>query len=121
MHDALDRVLPTEMSKLMNGTTAVSTGREIGAYNWTPKTIGILRGVMRMVECSAIGSGFESVRETTTGWHWTHRDTRDAVRPLCVLLVETVPMHGGTFGRPTDGIVYSNFDGVSPVGFDQGL
>ena len=74
-----------------------------------------------MVECSAVGSGFESVCETTSGRHWAHRNARDAVRPLCVLLVETVPMHGGTFGRPTDGIVYSDLNGVSPVGFDQGL
>ena len=74
-----------------------------------------------MVECSAVGSGFESVREAPTGRYWTHRDARNAVRPLCALLIETVPMHSGTFSRPTDGIVYSDLDGVSPVGFDQGL
>ena len=76
---------------------------------------------MRMVKCSAVGSGLESVRETPTGRHWAHRDTRNAIRPFCVLLVEAVPMHGGTFGRPTDGIVHSDLDGVAPVGFDQGL
>ena len=74
-----------------------------------------------MIECTAVGSGFKSMRETTPGRHWAHRDARNAVRPLCVLLVETVPMHGGTLGRPTDGIIYSNLDGVTPVGFDQGL
>ena len=114
----MGRVLPTDMSKLTNHVPAVSTEGEIGAYNWTPKTIGILRGVMRMVECTAVGSGFESVREAPTGRHWAHRDTRNAIRPFCVLLVETVPMHGGTFGRPTDGIVHSDLDGVSPIRFD---
>ena len=117
----MGRVLPSDMSKPMPHIRAVSTEGENGAYNWSPKTVGILRGVMRMVECSAVGSGFESVRETTTGRHRTHRDAGDAVRPLSVLLVKTVPMHGGTFSRPTDGIVYSDLDGVSPVGFDQGL
>ena len=34
----------------MNHIPAVSTEGEIGAYNGTPKTIGILRGVMRMVK-----------------------------------------------------------------------
>ena len=74
-----------------------------------------------MVKCTTIRSSFEGVCETTAGRHWAHRDARNTVRPLRALLVETVPMHGGTFGRRSDGIVYSDLDGVSPIGFDQGL
>lgn len=94
---------------------------EVQAYNWTPKTISILARVMRVVERTTIGSRFESVCETTTRRYWAHRNTRDAVRPLCVLLIDTMPMHGGTLGRPRDGIVHSDLDCVSPIGFDQRL
>lgn len=74
-----------------------------------------------MIEGTAIGSGFESVCKTPTRWYWAHRNTGDAVRPFCGLLVYTMPMHGGTFGWPRDCIVHGNLDGVSPIGFDQRL
>lgn len=74
-----------------------------------------------MVKCTAIGSGFESVGETPTRRYWAHRDTWDAVRPLRALLIETMPMHGGTFGRPGDGIIYSDLDCISPIGLDHRL
>lgn len=76
---------------------------------------------MRVVESSAVRSGFESVRKTPTGWDRAHRDTWDTVRPFCVLLIDAMPMHGRTFGGPGDGIVYGDLNGVSPIGFDQRL
>lgn len=76
---------------------------------------------MRVVECTAVRSGFKSMCKTPTGWNRTHRDTWDAVRPFRVLLVDAMPMHGGTFGGSVDGIVYGDLNGVSPIGFDQRL
>ena len=74
-----------------------------------------------MIERAPIRSGFESVGETPTRRYWAHRDTWDAVGPFRVLLIETVPMHGSTFGRAIDGIVHGDLDGVSPISFDQRL
>ena len=74
-----------------------------------------------MIECAPIGSGFESVGETPTRRYWAHRNTWDAVRPFAILLIETMPMHGSTFGRAIDGIVHGDLDGVSPIGFNQRL
>lgn len=76
---------------------------------------------MRVVECSAVRSGFKTVCETPTGWDRAHRDTWDAVCPFRVLLVDAMPVHGGTFGGPRNGIVYGDLNGVSPVGFNQRL
>ena len=90
----------------------------IAAYNRTPKTIGVLGGVMRVVEGTTIGSGFESVGKASTRRYRAHGNTGDAVRPFRVLLVDTMPMHGGTFGRSIDGIVHCDLNGVSPIGFD---
>lgn len=36
------------------------------AYDWTPKAIGVLGRVMRMVKCTTVRSGFESVCKTPT-------------------------------------------------------
>ena len=94
---------------------------EIKAYQRTPKTICILARVMRVIECTAIRSGFERVREAPTRRYWTHGYSRDAICPLAALLEETMPMHGGTFSRPGDGIVHGDLNSVSPVGFDRGL
>ena len=99
----------------------IGTQCELGAYNWAPKAISVLRGVMRVVESTAIWSGFESVCETPTRRYWAHRNTWNAVCPFRVQLVETMPMHGGTFGRPGDGIVHGDLNGISPIGFDQRL
>lgn len=117
----MGRVLPGDMSTLTIRIPVAGTRCENGDYNWTPKAISVLARVMRVVECTAIGSGFETVCETPTRWYWAHRNTRNAVRPFCVLLIDTMPMHGGTFGGPGNGIIHGDLDGVSPIGFYQRL
>ena len=97
------------------------THSEIAAYKWTPKAISVLAGIMRVVPGTAIGSGFESLCETPTRRYWAHRNTWNAVCPFGVLLVDTVPMHGGTFRRPKNVVSYGDLDGVSPICFDQRL
>lgn len=99
----------------------VGTQYEIEAYNWTPKAIRVLAGVMRVIKCTSIRSGLESVCKTPTRRYRAHRNTWDTVRPFCVLLVETMPMHGGTFRWPVNSIVHGDLDGVSPIGFNQRL
>lgn len=76
---------------------------------------------MRVIEGGAIGSGFERVCEITTRWYRAHRNPWDTVRPFCVLLIYTMPVHSGTFGRTGDGIVHGHLNRVSPIGFDQRL
>ena len=76
---------------------------------------------MRMIECGAIGRGFESVCETPPGWYGTHRDTWHSVCPFCVLLVDAMPVHRSTFGRPRNGIFHRDLNGISPIGFDERL
>ena len=117
----MGRVLPTDMLKPATLVSMIGTEGQIGAYNWTPKAIGVLGGVMRVVECTAVRGGFESMRKSPTGWHRAHRNTWDAVRPFRVLLIDAMPMHGGTFSRPGDGIVHRDLNSVPPIGFNQGL
>ena len=76
---------------------------------------------MRVIERTTIGSGFKRVCEITTRRYRAHRNTWDAVRPFCVLLVDTMPMYSGTFGRTGDGIIHGDLNRVSPIRFDQRL
>ena len=36
------------------------------AYDWTPKAVSVLGGVMRVVKCTTVGRGFESVCKAPT-------------------------------------------------------
>ena len=74
-----------------------------------------------MIECATVRSSFERVGEIPTRRYRAHRDTRNAVRPFCVLLVDTMPMHSGAFSWFGDGVIHGDLDGVSPIGFDQRL
>ena len=76
---------------------------------------------MRMIERGTVGRGFEGVCETSTRRYGAHRNTRYSVCPFRVLLVDTMPMHRSTLGRPRYGILHRDFNGISPIRFDQRL
>lgn len=90
-------------------------------YHRTPQTVGVLAGIMRMIECASIRSGLEGLGEAAARSNWTHGYAGNAVFPSRVLLHEAMIVDGSTFRWIRDGIVYSDLDSVSPIGFNWWL